>query len=88
MTTKPKAPKSEPASDTTSPDDPPRVDIKFVVPHALAERFRNAVDACSGPPLRLRVNAAGIAALEAFTADLEGQNHGKPFPQRPPKADR
>jgi hypothetical protein len=61
--------------------------VKVIVPKALGERFRNAVDALSGPPLRLKLSPAGVQAFDEFTSRLEREhNGGAPFPQRPERS--
>lgn len=62
---------------------PKKTRVIALVPAELAERLRNAVDALSGPPNRLRLNATVAAAVEEKVVALEKKfNKGKPFPQR------
>jgi hypothetical protein len=69
---------------TTDETDEKKKDrVNVLVPKALGDRLRNAVDALSGPPHRLRLNATCEEALLAHVEKLEKKfNKGEPFPQR------
>jgi hypothetical protein len=55
----------------------------FYLPAALVDAMRDAVDALSGPPTRLTLNAVAERALRAELARLEREHRsGRPFPPR------
>lgn len=64
--------------------------IKLTMPDEDHHRVRDAVYACSGPPLCLRLTPfirAAVMGTGPTVRDLERRyNEGKPFPRRPKDA--
>ncbi len=57
--------------------------IKITLEDDLHHRLRDAVDALSGPPERLRLTDVLRSAIEREVKRLETKHHdGKPFPRR------
>jgi hypothetical protein len=58
--------------------------LSVTIDPRVAERVRNAVDALSGPPLRLRLAGVVEEALIAWVGRVERQHGGgRTFPARP-----
>lgn len=73
------APKTPPAPVR----EPTKEPATFHLSPVLMDRVRNAVYACSGPPLRLTLAGFVESSLRMALEELEkSQNKGKPFPRR------
>lgn len=76
-----------PAAPSPAPQggqDGRNVRVSFFVAEDVIEGLRDAVDALSGPPHRLGLNAVVRDALARALDDLQrDHNDGRPFPKRP-----
>jgi hypothetical protein len=69
--------------DKGEPSSSPKTRATFHLPVDLFDELRDAVVACSGPPLRLTLAGFAESALRQELERLKKEHHrGKPFPKR------